>query len=730
MLLALAIVAAPVLSQPAGALSQPAQKDTSPHSSAELVSEFSTITPGEVFTLGLMVKLEPEWHSYWVNPGDAGLGTTIKWDDKKGATISEVIYPAPHYIPTPPLASYGYEKEVMLLLDVTPPASWKRGDTVTLSGRADFLVCREVCLPAREQVSVTLTVGEEVEENGNWAAAFARARAALPKPVSEVAGIAVRAAHAEGGYVVSLRSESPQDLDAIPVEQVRFFAQDPATIQHAGEQTRSLTGGELVLFAPVSEFSKGPATRLRGLLTLPESATWKSGQAAHAIAFDVPVEALGTLSMPVRAPGGGGGTGTVPASLLLILVSAFVGGMILNLMPCVFPVLSLKILGFVQQAGENRAKIRNHGFVFAAGVLASFWALAGLLLALRAGGAQLGWGFQLQSPAFVGGMALLIFVLGLSMAGVFEIGASLTRLGSAGGSAEGYGSSFFSGVLATAVATPCTAPFMGSALGYAISQPAWESMLVFSFLGAGMATPYLLLSLNPQLLKRLPRPGAWMETLKQVLSFPLFATVIWLVWVFGLQTGIDGATGLLGAMLFLGLSGWIVGRWNAYSISPRTRLVTRGIALLAIAAGLALAWNASQFSAPAMGAAGEGKAAVWQPWSAEKVNALVAEGKPVFVDFTAAWCLTCQVNKRTVLHRESIENAFREKGVELLVADWTNQDPAIAKQLEALNRSGVPVYALYKAGAKTPELLPELLTEGIVLEALSGLPSRSNVSRR
>jgi thiol:disulfide interchange protein DsbD len=722
----LATIAGALVAQSSDAPS--AGKDTSPHSSAELVSEFSTVTPGEPFTLGLMVKLDPEWHSYWVNPGDAGLGTTIKWDDTKGATISDVIYPAPHYIPTPPLASYGYEKEVMLLLDVTPPASWKRGDRITLSGRADFLVCREVCLPARERVSVTIGVGDDLEENANWTAAFARARAALPKALSEVGGLSVRAAEASGGYVIALKSDAPQDLERLPVEKARFFAQDPATIQHAGEQLRSLAGGEFVLFAPESEFAKGKATRLRGLLALPEEATWKAGQAVHTIAFDVPVEPLGTISMPARGPSGS--SGGVSASLLLILASAFVGGMILNLMPCVFPVLSLKIMGFVQQAGENRAKIRNHGFVFAAGVLASFWALAGLLLALRAGGAQLGWGFQLQSPAFVGAMALLIFVLGLSMAGVFEIGASLTRLGSAGGSAEGYGSSFFSGVLATAVATPCTAPFMGSALGYAISQPAWESMLVFTFLGAGMATPYLVLSLNPGLLKVLPRPGAWMETLKQVLSFPLFATVIWLLWVFGLQTGIDGAAGLLGAMLLFAVAGWVVGRWNALSISPRTHLVTRSLAFLVVLGGLALAWNASQQSAPGMTGSGQGTAAVWQPWSAAKVDALVAEGKPVFVDFTAAWCLTCQVNKRTVLHRESIEAAFREKGVELLVADWTNHDPAIAKQLEALNRSGVPVYALYSGGSRTPQLLPEILTEGIVLDALRNLPARPVVSRR
>ncbi len=709
-----------------GLLAQQPAKDTSPHSSAELVSEYSTVVPGEPFTLGLAMKLDPEWHSYWMNPGDAGLGTKIKWEKTAGVTISDVIYPTPHYIPTPPLASYGYEKEVMLLLDAVAPRTWKPGETVTLAGQADFLVCREVCLPAREAVSVTLKVGPEAEENSDWALAFARTRAAMPRPAAEVKGLTVRAAHADGGYLIALEGASPFHLANLPVNEVRFFAQDPGVIQHAGEQPRVLAVDELVLFAPVSEYSKAPAERLRGLLTLPENATWKQGDAIHAISFDVPVEAVGSIVMPVQsAPSGGG----VPSSLLLILLSAFAGGVILNLMPCVFPVISLKIMSFVQQAGEHRGKVRSHGFVFAAGVLASFWALAGLLLALRAGGAQLGWGFQLQSPAFVAAMALLIFVLGLSMAGVFEIGASLTRLGSAGGGTEGYGSSFFSGVLATVVATPCTAPFMGGALGYAISQPAWESMLVFTVLGAGMATPYVLLSLFPALLKRLPRPGAWMETLKQVLSFPLFATVIWLVWVFGLQTGIDGAAGLLAAMLFLGIAGWIVGRWNAYNISGSMRFATRVLAALAIVAGLAFAWNASAYRAPAASGSGNG-AALWQPWSPAKVESLVAEGKPVFVDFTAAWCLTCQVNKRTVLHRDAVEQAFRDKNVTLLVADWTNNDPVIATQLEALNRSGVPVYALYKSGSTKPVLLPEILTEGIVMDALADLPTHSAVSQR
>ncbi|MCW5963838.1 MAG: thioredoxin family protein [Bryobacterales bacterium] len=696
----------------------PAAKDSSPHSEATLGAEFSTVVPGEEVTLALRIKLEPEWHCYWLNPGDAGMAASIRWQLPESITVGELQYPAPHYIPTPPLASYGYEDEVLLLMDARVAAGLKPGTKLELKGRADWLVCKEVCLPAREEIALTLTVGEEIEENLAWAPAIAKTRAALPTPATEIEGMRVRAARTEDGYVLAI--ETPEAA-ALARQDVRFFPQDQQVLTHAAPQERRAGPGLLTLSLVESEFANQPAERLRGVLTLPESSSWKQGAQVHAVTFEAPVEALGSIALQAATPAGDG----LSSTLLVVLVSAFIGGMILNLMPCVFPVLSLKIMSFVQQAGDDRAKIRNHGFVFTFGVLASFWALAGLLLLLRAGGSQLGWGFQLQSPAFVAFVALLIFGLGLNLAGVFEVGMSLTRLGSAGGAAQGYGGSFFSGVLATAVATPCTAPFMGSALGYAIAQPATTSMLVFTALGAGMATPYMVLSLYPRMLSFLPRPGAWMETLKQVLSFPLFATAIWLLWVFGLQTGIDGAAGLLLAMLLLAIAGWIVGKWNVYAISGRTRLVTRATAILALAVGLGFAWNASQQAAPTVTGGGSGKSAsAWQTYSDAKLEGLLASQHTVFVDFTAAWCLTCQVNKRTVLHRDAAMNAFAEKGVELLVADWTNKDPEIAAKIESLGRSGVPVYALYKRGARQPVLLPEILTEGILLEALADLPAK------
>ena len=400
-------------------------------------------------------------------------------------------------------------------------------------------------------------------------------------------------------------------------------------------------------------------------------------------------------------------------TLAMALVFAFFGGILLNLMPCVFPILSLKILGAANQGGEDRVEIRNQGLVFALGVILAFLALAGLLIILRAGGAQLGWGFQLQSPIFVAFMAALFFAIGLNLMGLFEIGVSLTRVGGGVGGSGSYAESLASGVLATIIATPCTAPFMGAALGFALTKSIPETLLIFGFLGTGMALPYLVLSLAPGLLERLPRPGPWMETLKQVLAFPMFATVIWLTWVFGQQTGIGGATYLLSALLLVTAAGWMVGRWQRTDL--RSGIVARVVSLAMWAGAFALVAQGAAQEPPPM-AVGDG----WIPFAQEEVERTLARGQPVFVDFTAAWCLTCQVNERVVLGTETVRGAFRDRNVALFKADWTRQDPEITSALEALGRSGVPVYVLYRGVSDAePHLLPAILTEQIVLDALA-----------
>jgi thiol:disulfide interchange protein len=408
----------------------------------------------------------------------------------------------------------------------------------------------------------------------------------------------------------------------------------------------------------------------------------------------------------------------VGGSLALALGFAFLGGLLLNLMPCVFPVLGIKVMGFVEHAhGETRA-LRMQGIVFFAGVVVSFLLLAGLMLALRASGMSLGWGFQLQSPAFVTALAALFFVMALNLSGVFEWGLFAQSMTS-NVSAEGrYADAFVAGVLATVVATPCTAPFMGAAVGFTLAQPAASSLAVFAMLGIGMALPVLLLAFFPALLKRLPRPGAWMETFKQVLAFPLYATVAWLAWVLGGQAGVDAVLGLLIGLVAVAAAAWAWGRWSQSEGPWRFVAV---VVLLGL--GAWAAWPQGVLKSPAAELAARTGELPWQPWSPEKVAELTAAGKPVFVDFTAAWCVTCQVNKRVALNNAKVVKAFADRGVVPLKADWTAGDPRITATLAALGRNAIPVYALYLPGEAAPRLLPEVLTPTLVVAEVSSLPS-------
>jgi len=571
--------------------------------------------------------------------------------------------------------------------------------------------------PGEESVALSLPVRDAPAEEPRWAAPLAEARASLPAPLP--AGWSASGAATDEGYALRLAPAAGWDGS---LDGVRFFPYEKGVIRHAAAQPVA-PGEEGVTFTLArSEFARGTPDRLAGVLVAPEGATWDGS--ARAVEVDVPL-ATAASTPPAGAGGlGAGGLGAgAPITLLLALGLAFVGGLILNLMPCVFPILSIKILGFAEGRGQERGLMRKHGLLFGAGVLVSFWALAAGLIALRAGGESLGWGFQLQSPGVVAFLAVLMFAIGLNLLGVFEIGGrvagvtgSLDRKGGASGA-------FLSGVLATIVATPCTAPFMGAALGWALAQPAAAALAVFTALGLGMATPYVTLSLFPAWMARLPRPGPWMETLKQVLSFGLFATAVWLVWVFGLQTGMDGVALLLGALTLVAFAAWVIGRWRWTTTPPRLRLMTRGIALGAVLLAVLAVTAGSRQAAPMMAAAGD----AWEPFRPAAVEEHLASGRPVFVDFTAAWCLSCQVNKRVALTVPSVERAFEERGVTRIRADWTHRDPEITAALESFGRSGVPLYVLYPGGGQEPVVLPEILTPGIVLSALGRVsaPERS-----
>lgn len=695
--------------------------DPSPHSDAWLVPEDTSIQPGTPFTVAIRFEMEPGWHNYWRNAGDSGLPTTLDWDLPPGFTAGEIQWPFPERIVVYPLVDYGYSGEVALLVELSPPTDLQPGSTADLRVRVDWLICERICLPAHAEIDEQIPVeAHPPETDPRWASLFAETRHDLPRTLT---GWELAAEVAEGGYRLTVEASA----DGTPVpEEVYFYAAEKNVIAHAEPQTLTHREGGLSLDLIGSPYALRPSTPLQGVLMAEGGGSWDPAGGVVAMAVDVPVAGAPAPSpeMPAMGEAGAtqgtaGGPGGTPEgrgggfTLALALAFAFVGGILLNLMPCVFPVLSLKILGTAGQGGEDRTTIRNQGLVFGLGVVLSFLALAGALIALRAGGTQLGWGFQLQSPLFVAAMGGLFFAIGLNLLGVFEVGAALTRLGGKPGGPSGYGESLASGVLATVIATPCTAPFMGAALGFALTRSIPETLLIFGLLGLGMALPYVVLSVAPGLLERLPRPGPWMETMKQLLAFPMFATVIWLVWVFGLQTGVGGATYLLAALLLVAAAGWMVGRWHRADLP--SGVWARGISLGTLALAILAVLRGAGQEPPTMGVHED-----WEPFTPEKVEGALEVGQPAFVDYTAAWCLTCQVNERLVLSSEKVMDAFRARDVALFKADWTRQDPVITASLESLGRGGVPVYALYGGGPdSTPHVLPALLTEEIVLNALA-----------
>ncbi len=694
------------------------QEFNSAHSDAFLVSEVSSIQPGTSFTVAVRFEMDPGWHNYFVNSGDTGLPTEIEWYLPGGFETGDFQWPVPSQYRAGPLLDYVYGDGLALMVEITPPADLTPGGSVELRARVDWLVCESLCDPDYALVSLELPVSaENPRADPQWASLFREARSRLPKAIAEWSA---EAEVTEGGYRLTV---GPSDESLTLPDSVYFFSYDGEVVEPSAPQILEREGSSLTVELQASTYATETAASLHGILKTEDGSSWSGTEAVVGLIIDVPVAGAppqegvsdpGTedVQAAVLTPGEPLPGDTQGVTLAAALVFAFLGGILLNLMPCVFPILSLKILGAASQGGEDRARVRDQGLYFALGVVLSFLALAGILIVLRTGGAQLGWGFQLQSPIFVAFMATLFFAIGLNLMGLFEVGASLTRVGGRVGESGSYGESLASGVLATIIATPCTAPFMGAALGFALTRSIPETLLIFGFLGIGMALPYLVLSLAPRLLERLPRPGPWMETLRHILAFPMFATVIWLIWVFGQQTGIGGATYLLSALLLVTAAGWMVGRWHRTDL--RSGVVARVVSLVVLAGAIGLVARGSAQQAPLM-EVGEG----WTPFAPEEVNAVLAQGRPAFVDFTAAWCLTCQVNERVVLNTETIQEAFREWNVALFKADWTRYDPVITEALEALGRSGVPVYVLYDGtpGA-VPNLLPAILTEQIVLDAL------------
>ncbi|MDR3213453.1 MAG: thioredoxin family protein [Azoarcus sp.] len=668
------------------ALAQPveAARAQTPHVQAQLLADVSAVRPGGEIWLGVAQKIIPGWHIYWKNPGDSGLPPTITWSSvPTGTHVGPLQWPTPGRFSMGPVTNYGYGGEVVLLAAARLPNDLSPGERITLGADVEWLVCEEECIPERVKLSLSLPV-QTASAPGEDAAAITAARAKLPSEAPWPARF-----QREGGQVrLHLESAAFQQT---PPRAVWFYPEAWGHIDHSGAQFFRVDERGLTITLPASEAASPDA--LGGVLVIE-----RDGDAPRGFS-------IVATQTPVAA------TVSSAADVLLAMLMALAGGLLLNLMPCVFPVLSIKALSLLQHGGGRAARL--NGLVYLAGVLASFVFLAGLLWLFRVGGENLGWGFQFQSPLFVGVMAALMFAVGLNLSGVFEIGLGATGMGDTLARRAGLTGSFFTGVLAVAVATPCTAPFMGAAIGYALAQPAPILLAVFLALGLGFALPYLALSFWPSLHRRLPRPGAWMVVLRQALAFPMYGATVWLVWVLARQGGPESVLRVSSVLLLLALAAWIYGKSAQAARAPRR--LGAGAALFAILAG--------GFILASPGEAVDAATRHWEPYRPERLETLLQADKPVFVNLTADWCITCLANERVALDRAEVKDLLRRKGITYLKGDWTNQDADISALLAQNGRNGVPLYLFYPRGNSAPmRVLPQILTATLLVEAFSAVP--------
>ena len=697
---------AALLLVPAAAYAQDVPAD-GPHATVSLIAETKTVAPGQKLKVALVQKIQKGWHTYWVNPGDSGLPTTVDWSLPAGFTAGEIAWPTPGRIPFGPLMSYGYEGQAVLPITITVPANLPSSGDVALTGHASWLVCSNVCVPEEADIKLTLpaAAGPAAPDPAN-AATFAAAQAQLP---------ADNPFTATATYDKDRIKLHVATGDAGKLTEVDFFPLDEGVIDNDAEpEVTTAKDGVTVTLKRADDKNK-PLQAFNGVLAFHDSSTGED-MAGHAIRIAAPATAGSTA----------GGSATVPtvslAAFLEAVLLAIAGGIVLNLMPCVLPVLSIKALSLVRHAQSHPREVRMQGLAYAAGVLVSFGIVAGALIVLRAAGAEIGWGFQLQSPIFLTVMIYVLFAVGLSLSGVFTVGDSVAGLGSDLANREGYSGSFFTGALATLVATPCTAPFMAAAIGFAITQPWFISFAVFEAIGVGLALPYVVLAYSPGARRFLPKPGAWMNSFKQVLAFPVYGTAVWLAFVLASESGSIGITAALAGLVLIGFAAWL---YEAVRNSMGTgRLV--GLAGVAIAVIAALVLLEIPNETGGGGSASAAEASIvggvsWVPFTQAKLDEAKAAGKPVFVDFTADWCITCKVNERVALTDQAVKDAFTAQGVVAMRGDWTRRDGAITRVLEANGRAGVPLYLFYAKGAgDKPVILPQILTADAVLNSLKG----------
>ncbi len=660
-----------------------------------LASEVASVAPGQPFRIGLRQRLAPGWHTYWSNPGDAGTPPELALALPQGASAGDIQWPAPHRIPFGPLVNYGYEGNSLLPLTVTPPADLRPGQSFTIQAQGNWLVCEQVCIPEEGSFTLTLPVEGTARPDPAMAPLFQQAEAELPRPSPWQASAGFSGT--QGALLLAGADLAPE-----AVKEAFFFPAEWGVLDHAGAQPVQVVPGALRIGLPRGA-AEMPA-RLEGVVAITDGAGVRSAYTVSSALGPVP-------ALP--------GTGGVPLGQALLW--AALGGLILNLMPCVFPILAMKALGIARLSGAARAEVRGHAASYTAGVVLSFLLLGGALLGLRLAGQSAGWGFQFTSPLFVAVMGWVMLAVGLNLSGVVQVGGPV---GAGGGLASrgGHAGSFATGGLAVLVATPCTAPFMAAAIGAAMALPPVGTLAVFAAMGLGMAAPYALLALFPALANRLPRPGLWMERLKQALAFPMYGAALWLLWVLAQLAGPEELAAALAGGLAIGFGAWALG--TAQAARGRGRLLGRGAALAGLALAAASLVPLATPSASNHAAASAESTA--QPWSEAAVATARAEGRPVFVNMTAAWCITCKVNERVALGTEAVQGAFTQRNVASFVGDWTRGGDEIAALLRAHGREGVPLYLLYPAGGGAPQLLPQILTESIVLRALEAPASTAS----
>lgn len=670
--------------------------DSNEKTEATLISEVRSIAPGETLTVAVKLKHEAGWHSYYKNPGGPGLPLEFEWNLPEGYELKKLHWPTPHLYSSGGIQFYVYEGEYTLLADIVTPATAKTGDQVKITVTPSWQLCDEKGCdpPMSKEISTTINIAENTQVAADQVNFFKTARDHLPiNKTPWTVDIFEQGAN----YTIQLTpaTDSPGEL-----EDVYFMSSDQQTNGSTAQKLTQQDGIYTLTVPKATKTGNGEdVTRLPYLSGILYSETGWGGNSKGYELHKVEIS-----KKPLKAAGLG--------KFLGIIGGMLVGGLILNLMPCVFPVIGLKIMGFAQQAGEEKSKVVMHGVTFAAGVLVSFWVIAGLLLSLRnkalaGAGEDVGWGYQLQNPYVVLTILMLMFILALNMFGVFEIGASATGVGGKLQSKQGLQGSFFSGVLATIVATPCSAPFLGAAIGAAFALPNVQFMLAFTAMALGLALPYLFLSIFPHLVEKLPRPGPWMESFKQGMSFLLFATAGYLLWIYVAQTGLDYMLNVVIGLSVIAMALWIYGRWNLPHRKTKTRIIAKTLTVIGLAAGLFACWPPNNSNK-----------IVWEKWSESKVEESLQNEIPVYVDFTATWCATCQVNKKTA-YTEDVVNLFKEYGIIALKGDKTSPDPAIEKKLQELGRTAIPVNVLYVPGKDEPIITPEILTADYLKELIT-----------